>query len=203
LWRFKSVADEQLKEWNPPFWRMDTPYGMQNRNELEILLRDHVRGAKRVLEIGSCFGHTLAAIAGVMEHGGLIRSIDLGKLPEEAGPYAGFDVEPSLTKMCQKIRAEGFDIMLAIGDSTDQKVIEWARQWAPYDFIMIDGAHDYEGVKKDWINYHAMGKLVAFHDVANPGLGVERFWNELTENRPNRRIVSPMGIGVVSGGTDQ
>jgi predicted O-methyltransferase YrrM len=184
-------------------WKLDQRYAQQNRNELGILLKNHVVGAKRILEIGSCFGRTLEAMAEVAAPGALLRVIDLGKLPEES-VYCGFDVQPSLTRMAQRLMSYGCDVVVAIGSSQNPQIVDWARQWAPYDFILIDAGHTEEAVAADWHNYGGMGKVVAFHDIANPELGVKKFWDKLITNmvhlRDYREIVCPMGIGVVHGG---
>mgnify|MGYP001341381289 FL=1 len=53
----------------------------------------------------------------------------------------------------------------------------------PYDFIFIDGGHEYDVVKKDFHNYsRALTKdgVIAFHDIkSNVVPGVPKFWNEL------------------------
>lgn len=71
------------------------------------------------------------------------------------------------------------------GDSRDAEIIERAQITGPYDLIFIDGAHEYDAVRDDWLNYSSMvaeGGLVAFHDIRpaeHRGHGVDRLWQEI------------------------
>jgi hypothetical protein len=185
-------------------WKLDQTYAQQNRNELEILLEQHLKGVKSILEVGSCFGRTLEAMAEVAAPGALLRVIDLGELPDEAGPYKGFDLRSSLVKIVQQLADRGFDIKVGFGNSHDPALIDWVRQWAPYDFVLIDAGHTEDDVFADWQNYGGMGRLVGFHDIVNPDLGVGTVWRAITSELVNREhyreIVCPMGIGVMRGG---
>lgn len=59
------------------------------------------------------------------------------------------------------------------------------------DFLSIDGAHDYAGVKTDFLTYSPLVRpqgIVAFHDILKhapeTGCEVEKFWTELKETLP-------------------
>lgn len=90
-----------------------------------------------------------------------------------------------------------------------------------FDFLFIDGDHEYEGVRADFEAYYDMvrpGGLIAFHDIVpdefartgqrNPnsmcyGGGVHRLWSELREQYPHREFVESwdqygFGIGVLT-----
>ena len=50
------------------------------------------------------------------------------------------------------------------------------------DFLFIDADHSYEAVKQDfelWSPMVRAGGVIGFHDVADPNVGVQRFWLEL------------------------
>ena len=54
------------------------------------------------------------------------------------------------------------------------------------DFLLIDGDHTYEGVKRDFEMYRSLvrpGGMIGFHDIvphsAESGCEVDRFWNEI------------------------
>jgi len=54
-----------------------------------------------------------------------------------------------------------------------------------YDCIFIDADHEYEGVRKDYLNSLKLlnkGGTLIFHDIANEGTGVARLWREITCN---------------------
>ena len=50
------------------------------------------------------------------------------------------------------------------------------------DFLFIDGAHEYEAVRRDFSNYFKSVKkngIIAFHDTKNEKYGVHKFTREL------------------------
>lgn len=145
----------------------------QNPKELQAMLT-FVKGKKSLLEVGSNFGGTLWRMAQVLAPQSKVVSVDL---VSEANTL----VRPivSLKANCQKIANWGHDVELILGDSHKKHIIERVRQWAPYDFIFIDGDHSYEGVKQDWIDYGPMGKVVGFHDTNGGETGCVKFWTEL------------------------
>jgi len=70
------------------------------------------------------------------------------------------------------------------GDSTSQEIIEKVREYAPYDFLWIDGGHTQEIARADWDNYSPMvrpGGLVGVHDVKAPRTGPEILVRELSK----------------------
>lgn len=92
-----------------------------------------------------------------------------------------------------------------------------AMGWRPIDFVLIDGDHRYDGVKRDFELYGPMvrrGGVVAFHDIvpdyatrygkptgAYAG-DVPAFWNEVKPTRRREELIeSPdqdgRGIGVL------
>ena len=73
------------------------------------------------------------------------------------------------------------------------------------DFLFIDGNHDYNFVKKDFILYGNLvkpGGIIVLHDIHESNLEVKLLWNEIVEaGYKTKQIYSPtgleMGIGVV------
>jgi hypothetical protein len=49
-----------------------------------------------------------------------------------------------------------------------------------YDLILIDGDHNYDGVKQDSENTRNSANIQVFHDIVNDHCpGVVRYWKEL------------------------
>jgi hypothetical protein len=85
------------------------------------------------------------------------------------------------------------------------------QKCGPYDAILIDGDHTYEGVRKDWQAYGGMARIVAFHDIVGTGqkenvtgrvVEVPILWQEIRDSGKYKTVefVAPrskMGIGVV------
>jgi len=73
---------------------------------------------------------------------------------------------------------------------------------ASIDFAFIDGDHTYHGVKQDFEMYAPLvrpGGLIAFHDILprsdEPGIEVDRFWNEVKVGRDASEFIGPEGSG--------
>lgn len=70
------------------------------------------------------------------------------------------------------------------GDSTNPDTISRVAEFAPYDFLWIDGGHTYEIAKSDWDNYSPLvrpGGMVGIHDVGAVGTGPELLLREIKE----------------------
>jgi hypothetical protein len=56
----------------------------------------------------------------------------------------------------------------------------------PFDLVLIDGDHSYEGCLSDFLTIKDHAKIFAFHDIVGMGVpGVVRLWNELKTNYSN------------------
>jgi hypothetical protein len=106
--------------------------------------------------------------------------------------------------------SQKFHVEHLLGNSTAPEMIAAVHALGPFDAILIDGDHTYEGVKADWENYRDLAPIVAFHDivghdqfekVTRRGVEVPRLWAEIKASGANVvEFVSPgsaMGIGVV------
>ena len=175
--------------------RMDEPFGMQDQAEFEWLAQ-FVRGVRSILEIGSCLGHSLCMLAPLAVQGARIRSIDIGR-----GNHSldGFDTGNILYQRIAGLRRYGFDAEVLLASSHSKIAQMWAAEHGPYDFIFIDGDHEYAGIKRDWLDYSYLGNIVAFHDIGCKDHAVDRLWSEIKIDgfRTNEMICSRMGTGVV------
>lgn len=169
----------------------------QDKGELKQMLA-LVKGKTSLLEIGSNFGGTFYRMAEVMAPKSLMVSVDW---PVDHTPKVLEPVE-TLKMNCRRIGEMGHHVELFIGDSHANSTIQMVEEFAPFEFVFIDGDHSYEGVKADWENYGPMGKMVGFHDIAGPVEGCVKFWNELKASGEFKtdEFINPqagMGIGIV------
>jgi len=170
-------------------------YSQQDPNEIQWL-QNRIRGAKSILEIGSCHGNSLRLFAQVAAPGAVIRSIDLG---DGTDWRDGESTVHELQETIRDLKEEGFEAKALFNNSHSLEAIRWAQQWAPYDFVFIDAGHSYEDVKADWENYGPMGKVIAFHDICYEPREVRRLWAEIKDEFITDEIVaSRMGIGLIT-----
>lgn len=63
----------------------------------------------------------------------------------------------------------------------NDKKKELIKEYAPYDFVFVDGDHSYDGVLFDYISLFgnlSSNAIIVFDDTFNPGLGVDKFVEE-------------------------
>lgn len=180
----------------------------QDEGEL-TRLRTHVKllQPKRILEIGSLFGGTLWA----WMHdnpGSLILSVDTGV---QSFDYRHAEVEAARNLWPMWARTHDCELVEVRADSTAQATIDGVRLHAPYDFIFIDGGHDYATARADFEHYWPMlreGGLLAMHDIAYPDHNPDRYavgqvWREVRGQGTWQEIIRPdnpegiWGIGTI------
>lgn len=160
-------------------------------------------GVRRYLEVGARHGDTFHAVMRSLPKGSLGVAVDL--------PGANWGQRGSrsaLVRATASLNAAGYATTAVFGDSRSRETRAAVSVFAPFDAVLIDGDHLYDGVRADWETYGPMARLVAFHDidgasiVNGKGLAVEvpRLWREVRAGRRHEEIVGPergMGIGVV------
>lgn len=140
----------------------------QKKAELDKMLKV-MAGSKAILEIGSSFGGTLKCMASVMPQGATLVAVDL---PWDETPRF-LNATPSLKETCRQISILGAHIELIVGDSHLKSVVGRVSEFAPYDFVFIDGDASYEGQKADWENYGPMSRMVGIHGIVESKLWAE------------------------------
>jgi predicted O-methyltransferase YrrM len=175
---------------------------IQRREELlELLDRVQALAPRHVCEIGTAAGGTLYFLTRVAHESALLVSIDIA-----TPPHTRF-ARSKLARAAQRIES-------LEGDSQTPAMVERLRAClggAPLDFLLIDGDHSYDGVRRDFELYAPLvrpGGLIALHDI-NPDSGdpagpisgeVPRAWAELRETHRTEEIVrAPAGEGLGIG----
>lgn len=183
---------------------------LQDQQELEaILLLYQKLRPRRVLEIGSLYGGTLWHWIQKANPGTVIVSVD--KIPD------GKDHKASVVLEKQKLWAgwaetARVELVQIIGNSNDIEIVRSVQEFLPFDFIFVDGGHDYKTVNTDYQLYYPMlnkGGLMAFHDIATPDentyhIDVGRWWREMIaakmfDGKVMESITCPgkWGIGII------
>ena len=157
---------------------------------------------KRILEIGSLYGGTLWYWMNAVK-GANIVSVDSGV---QSFDSRFSDIENARLNLWPEWeRDTGCKITQVRADSTSPETVKAVKEQAPFDFIFIDGGHDYQTAMADWQNYWPMlrvGGLLAFHDIAYPdgnpyAYAVGTVWRQIRANGKWQEIIrehNPEGI---------
>ena len=204
--------------WERAFWenlrlaRRAQQYGaMQKLRELAplvALLRRRNLGV--VVEIGTARGGTFYAWCKLAEENAVIVSIDL-----PGGPYGGGSTLEEVAAF-QRFGRPGQQLHFIRDDSHDEETRSKLAEilgGRHIDFLMIDGDHTYEGVRRDFEMYGPLvgpGCPIALHDILphpdDQACEVDRFWHEIKSRYRHTEFIDPYrdphgrqygGIGVV------
>ena len=159
-----------------------------------------------VLEIGTARGGTLFLLSRSATADARLASIDL-----PGGTFGG-GYERIWIPLVRSLPLRGQRLELIRADSHDPATYAQTLEWlagAPLDFLLIDGDHRFEGVRRDFLMYGPLvrpGGLIAIHDIV-PGDedkvgGVPAFWNVVKGIYETRELVHDweqggFGLGVV------
>ena len=143
-----------------------------------------------VLEIGSFLGGTLAAWCKLSAPEAVLVSVDL---PDESETPATPEDLRRLARRQQRLE-------VVRGDSHAEETrrqVEAALAGRGVDFLMIDGDHSYDGVRRDFELYAPLVRdegLIAFHDIVEhtrlPNIEVPRFWAEICGRYEHEEFIS-------------
>jgi hypothetical protein len=169
---------------------------------IQLLLREGVRAYG---EIGARHGDSFYEVLTGLPGGSKGVACDL---PEAVWGAKG--TREDLERAVNALKSLGYKASAMFGDSKNAGTIQMFRGRGPYDAILIDGDHTYEGVSSDWNNYRSMARLIAFHDIVGFGqstkkgafvVEVPKLWKEIkAQGYKTVEFVAPgskMGIGVV------
>lgn len=178
---------------------------LQNESEWNNFMRlVEEKQPRNILEIGSFFGGSMWCFLKAIKKIDLFISMDL-PVPSTDGRYAQMmqcrQQWPSW--MAASNVGQFHDIT---GSSFSQENVDRAKAIVAnngIDMLFIDGSHEYEDAKKDFINFAHLvnpGGMIVFHDIT----GIEpirRLWNEVKIARRVTEIKDGQhegwGIGVI------
>lgn len=173
---------------------------IQIKSEIEKLISVlNNQKPKAVMEIGTANGGTLFLLCqAAATSDAKIISLDLlgGKFGGELFPIWKEPFYQNFSKKNQQLS-------LIRADSHDSETFKKVKQilgTKKLDFLLIDGDHEYEGVKKDFLMYRKLvspSGIIAFHDI-NPGPkeevgGIPTFWKEIAGKYPSFEIIDDDG----------
>lgn len=119
-------------------------------------------GCKSYLEIGAHHGDTWHYVGTHLPPGALMVAVDW------PGKTAGghFHSSDSVKRAAQDLAANyGHQCRYFFGNSMDPAIVEQVRALGPFDAVLIDGDHSFNGCATDYANYGTLGRIVAFHDI--------------------------------------
>jgi hypothetical protein len=162
IWRAGLSAD---------FAKVMAIKGQIRRSEARCLyeLAQEASGKGVIVEIGSYRGLSTAALARGSLQGPRIPiySID----PHEAGPRSNYGPQDNVPFFRNLLISGVAEMVRPISLLSSEAVRGWNK---PVSLLWIDGNHQYEVVKRDfieWSGFLIQGGYLAFHDSLDPGGG--------------------------------
>jgi len=143
------------------------------------------------LELGVNCGVSMWIMAQLVKPGGMIVGVDM--LSDRADPKV-----QARTKAAACIYDLRKIPCAMIEQNTRDAVGSVKYAFAPFDALLIDGDHTYEGALLDWIDYMPMvrrGGLVIMHDIENTAFGCSKVWHDHKSELSSWVECGNLGIG--------
>lgn len=98
------------------------------------------------------------------------------------------------------------NLILFCSYSNNTVVANHISKLSKFDLIYIDGSHEYQDVKNDFLTYKKIinkSGLIIFHDINVPNSGSKKYWNEIKKKYNYKEIVHQnqkftYGYGILS-----
>jgi cephalosporin hydroxylase len=179
----------------------------QKPSELEALIGlMRQRQPRTVVEIGTAHGGTLFALCQAAAVRATVVSIDL------PGGLFGGGYSKDEARRFKAFARPGQRLWTLRRDSKSPwtlRRLRWLLRGRSIEFLMIDGDHTYEAVRRDWELYEPLVSndgLIAFHDIVEhphlPSCQVDQLWREIAPQHKTLEFIDPDddewgGIGVI------
>lgn len=162
-----------------------------------------------------------------LKHGG--NTFLFTQALREMALFIGVDLHVQNVEKLRFLAQHGCTMRFIEGSSYAPTTVDRVRRLLAgrqFDFLFIDGDHEYEGVVQDFVSYYPLvrpGGLIALHDIVPDnfartgcripgskchGGGVHRLWRALRDQFPHREFVdsweqNAFGIGVATKSGDE
>lgn len=194
-----SEGIEEPLPFSPRYESMVTAWHPHRRFAYS-LIKEHRPSV--VVELGVHYGDsyfTFCQACEELELGSKCYGVDHWRGDEHAGYYSE-DVFREVSEYNDEFYSESSTLLRM--DFADA-LCEFDNE--SIDFLHIDGRHDLESVKKDFLDWFPKvkdGGLILLHDVNAPqeGFGVKEFWQSIKGSHFTREDLSGFGLGVISKG---
>lgn len=166
IWQnFKGIVNNTPDLKNHRDWVVQNNWGYGNRAfhwMWNLLIREAPNNFK-FLEIGVFKGQITSLISLLnkkfKKNGSVYGVTPLSSTGDKYATHPDVNYEQLIQKIYGVFELDACDFQLIEGFSNNPEIIETAKAEGPYDFVYVDGCHDYEVVVSDLTNYGDMLKV--------------------------------------------
>ena len=166
IWtNFKALVNSTPMLKDHRDWVVNNNWGYGNRafHWMWNVLVQQAPKQFKFLEIGVFKGQTISLISLLNQqykkNGQVYGVTPLSKTGDKYATHPDVDYEQHIQQIYAQFGLSGDDLTLIQGYSNDPEIIEIAADQGPYDFVYVDGCHDYEVVVSDLTKYGDMLKV--------------------------------------------